>query len=96
MELIKNDMMEIISVSQDLLMNCVNNETPVGIHKHEKNSVVRITTTISDFSLTQNELYLTGEQTEVLVNDDIIDIQYIEEEGLYILFNDMEIYLDLC
>lgn len=96
MELVQNNMMETISESQNLLMNCVNNEIPVGIHQHEKSSIVRTTTIISEFSLKQNELYLAGEHTEIFINEDIIDIQYIEEENcIYVLFKDKELYLDL-
>ena len=97
MALVKNNITETIATSHNLLMNCVNNETFVGIHQHGKDSIVRTTAIISDFSLKINELYLNGEQIEILINKDIIDIQYIKEENsIYILFEDREIYLDLC
>ena len=97
MELVQNNMMEIIAVSQNLLINCVNNETPIGIHIHEKDSLIRNSMIVREFSLKINELYVAGDWFELSVDEVIIDIQYIEEDdSIYILFKDKEIYLDLC
>lgn len=96
MELVQNNMMETISMSQNLLMNCVNNEMPVGIHIHEHGMAVRYSTIIRDFSLETNGTYIESDCFELDINEDIVDMQYDEDENsIYLLFNDREIYIDL-
>ena len=95
MELIQNNMKETISMSQNILMNYVDDETPVGIHIHGKSVNARNSVVIREFSLESNELYIEGDQFILDINEDIVDIRYIDdEESIYILFEDREIYID--
>lgn len=96
MVLVKENIKEAITMLENLLMNCVENETVVCIHGNVNDFTVRYSSILNEFQIEQDEFCLTCGWFELDVRKNITEISYDEEWGsVHIVFEEGELYLDI-
>ena len=95
MVLIEENITKAATMLENLLMNCVENETVVCIHGNIREFIVRYSSAIDEFYIDNEKLCLVCGWFEMDINKNIIEINYSEEDkSVHIVFSDGELYLD--
>jgi hypothetical protein len=96
MVLINENIKEAMTMLENLLMNCVENETIINFHGNIKGVTVRYSSKLDEFSIEQDNIYLVAGWFELNIEKNIMCINYSEEENsIHIEFYDGELDLDL-
>lgn len=95
MVLIEENITKAITMLEDLLMNCVEEEANIRIHGNVEGFTIRYTSVLDEFFINSEELCLVCGWFEVDIKKSITDISYNEEENsVHITFSEGELYID--
>lgn len=95
MVLVKENITETITMLDNLLMNCIETETVIRIHGNVNGFTVRYSSVLDEFRIEHDELYLVCGWFEVDIRENIVEVEYDEENSIHIVFERGELYIDL-
>ena len=96
MVLIEKNIKEAVTMLENLLMKCVEEELNICIHGNVKGFIVRYSSVLDEFFVNHDKLYLVCAWFELNIENNITDIEYDEEEcSVHITFSEGELFIDI-
>ena len=96
MVLIEKNIKEAETMLENLLMKCVEEELNICIHGKVKGFTIRYSSVLDEFFVNHEQLYLVCAWFELNIKDEIMNIDYDEEDGsVHITFSEGELYIDM-
>lgn len=92
----KENITKEITMLEELLTKCTEEETTIGIHGTIDGVTFRNTLVLEEFSVDQDEIYLIFGWFEIKIDSIVNNISFLEDENsVHISFSNGELYMDL-